>query len=272
MTSVQGQSTRRLWLCADDFALNQPVSEAIITLLGNGCLSVTSCMTDSPRWNEDGARLRDAGLGHRAGLHFNLTESFDGYAAQPLGTVMRQALMRSLDRHSLQQSIDRQLDKYEAVMGRAPAFIDGHQHVHLFPVVRDLLLDAAAKRYANRPWLRNLAPMVQPRPFAKALALQLMGAGQYGSQIASTGWPHNAAFGGLYGLTPNEDFPALMRGWLENLPQGGLIMCHPAVSAQADDVIGPARAAEFAWLMSDAWPNLLRATDVMLDTEGETPA
>ena len=229
-------------------------------------------MTDSPRWAEDGARLRDAGFGARAGLHFNLTESFDGVPAQPLGTVMLKALARMLDRRMLRDAISRQLDLYEAVMGRGPAFVDGHQHVHVFPSVRELLLEELDRRYPQRPWLRNLSPMALPKPFAKAMALQLMGAGQYGTQIASTGWPHNAAFGGLYDLTPDEDFPALMGSWLASLPQGGLIMCHPAISAQPDDVIGPARAAEYTWLMSDAWPDALRMANVVLDIDGQTPA
>jgi predicted glycoside hydrolase/deacetylase ChbG (UPF0249 family) len=44
-----------------------------------------------------------------------------------------------------------------------------------------------------------------------------------------------------------------MQGWLADLPADApaLLMCHPAVSAQADDAIGPARKREFAYLASD---------------------
>src|SRR3546814_20597197 len=40
-------------------------------------------------------------------------------------------------------------------MGRAPDFVDGHQHVHQFPQIRAALLNELERRYASgRPWLR----------------------------------------------------------------------------------------------------------------------
>ena len=38
--------------------------------------------------------------------------------------------------------------------GRPPDFIDGHQHVHLFPQVRDAVLKVAAEA-APDAWLRQ---------------------------------------------------------------------------------------------------------------------
>jgi hypothetical protein len=47
-----------------------------------------------------------------------------------------------------------------------------------------------------------------------------------------------------------DDYARHMQGWLTTLPidPPALIMCHPAVSAQADDAIGTARKREFAYL------------------------
>jgi predicted glycoside hydrolase/deacetylase ChbG (UPF0249 family) len=149
-------------------------------------------------------------------------------------------------------------------MGAAPAFVDGHQHVHLFPQVRHVLIAVMAERYHQRPWMRSLANMVGPMPASKALALKVMGAGAQARAARKQGVPLISAFAGLYGLTPDEDFGALMAQWVHALPDGGLLMCHPATRAEAGDVIGPARKAEFEWLASGAWPATLDACKVQL--------
>jgi len=67
-------------LCADDYALSAPVSAGILELARSGRLHAVSCMTDSPRWAEDGALLRDL-PGVEIGLHLNFTEPFAAAAA-----------------------------------------------------------------------------------------------------------------------------------------------------------------------------------------------
>ncbi|WP_374352619.1 ChbG/HpnK family deacetylase [Chitinimonas sp.] len=256
--------SKALILCADDFALNLPVSEAIVALMAAGRLSVTSCMSDAPAWSEHGSELRRHGWEARAGLHFNLTEAFEGLPAQALSKVMLAAHLRRLGRGRLRDAFARQLDRYEAVMGAAPAFVDGHQHVHLFPQVRHVLLGVMAERYQQRPWMRSLANMVGPMPASKALALKLMGANAHARAARKQGVPLIPAFAGLYSLSADADFGSLMQQWLAALPDGGLMMCHPATQALPDDVIGPARQAEFAWLASDAWPAALAAAQAHL--------
>jgi hypothetical protein len=67
-----------------------------------------------------------------------------------------------------------------------------------------------------------------------------------------------------------------MQDWLTHLPHDKLavIMCHPAVSAQADDAIGAARKREFAYLaghdfvqhMFDAGVHLVRGSGKLIET------
>lgn len=261
---VAEPACKRVVLCADDFALNPAVSEAIVALLAAGRLSVTSCMTDSPLWAEHGKCLKEKGWQARAGLHFSLTEAFPGQAVASLGSLMLKASLRRLDGRQLREAVDRQLDRYEAVMDAPPAFVDGHQHVHVFPQVREALWVALARRYTVMPWMRSLGRFIGPLPPAKSLALRAMGAKAHAGRLAEQGIDANPAFGGLYGLTPQEGFGTLMPQWLAKLPDGGLLMCHPAMRAELGDTIGPARAAEYAWLASDAWPAALAAAKVCL--------
>ncbi|WP_179958106.1 ChbG/HpnK family deacetylase [Chitinimonas arctica] len=250
-------AARRLIVCADDFATNAAVSTAILELLALQRISATSCMSDSPRWPVDGAALRERGWQKHAGLHFDLTADFPGRAGMPLGRLMLAARCGALAASLVRTALERQLDRYERVMAAAPAFVDGHQHIHLFPVIREQLFDVLARRYTQRPWLRNLAEIHTPAPLAKRLALSMMGATGHGRQAAALGWSGNRGFAGLYALRPQDGFAERLPHWLSSLPDDGLLMCHPAKQAETDDAIGQARRVEFACLASAAWPAML---------------
>ena len=58
-------------LCADDYALNAPVSQGIVALAVLGRLSATSVMSLSPRWAEDVGGLRDVRERLDVGLHLD---------------------------------------------------------------------------------------------------------------------------------------------------------------------------------------------------------
>lgn len=255
---------KRLVLCADDYALNEPVSDAILTLLAYGRISVTSCMTGSPLWPAHGERLRAAGMAGRAGLHFNLTEPFPGSISVPLGRLMLLCRSGLMDARIALAALQRQLDDYEDVMQAPPAFVDGHQHVHVFSGLRDMLLDELARRYSERPWIRVLSPLSRPYPADKAAALWLMGATRTEARLHAEGWRYNHGFGGLYALQPAAGFAEQMPGWLRQTANQGLIMCHPATAAAPGDAIGPARAVEYAWFKSEALPAALKAAHAIL--------
>jgi predicted glycoside hydrolase/deacetylase ChbG (UPF0249 family) len=251
-------------LCADDFALSAAVSEAVLTLLASHRISVTSCMTQSPRWAEDGARLREAGLSARAGLHFNLTEAFSDAPAEPLARWIIRALAGRIDLAQVATRLETQLDHYEAVMGAPPAFVDGHQHVHQFPGVRRVLRAVLERRYRRAPWLRATAPMRGPVPFAKRMVLLALGADRFSAQLGREGWRHNPGFGGFYDFSPGADYGCLMRRWLADCQSGDVLMVHPATAATPADAIGGARHNEYRWLSGPDWPALLQAMDIRL--------
>jgi hypothetical protein len=80
-----------------------------------------------------------------------------------------------------------------------------------------------------------------------------MGAAPLRKWAQQEAWPMVAPLLGAYGFDGHvDDYAQQMQGWLADLPahHTALIMCHPAVSAQADDEIGPARKQEFAYLAS----------------------
>jgi chitin disaccharide deacetylase len=243
---VSSTPVRDLVLCADDFGMSAGVNAAILELIAADRLSATSCMTALPGWRAGAPALAELHGRAAVGLHLTLTE---GPGAVPLGALMRASLLGRLPGRRIVAEIERQLDAFEAGLGQAPDFVDGHQHVHAFPGVRGPLITALLRRYgaAGAPWVRDPRPPLGGHDAAaKALVLRLMARG-FGAALGRAGLRRSRHFAGLYSLAPGADFPRLMAGWLDDLPAGALVMCHPG---RADDAaeLAPVRAAEAAHL------------------------
>lgn len=253
---------RRLILCADDYALHPLVDAAVAQLARAGRLSATSCMSTAPRWREAAPRLRALRPALSVGLHFNLTESHGGHVpARSLGAVLCRAYAWQWPPAALRAQWRRQLDAFEQALGTAPDFIDGHQHVHQLPGVREALLAELQWRYAPQemPWVRSTAPACGLWRHPKAALIALLGGWACARSLGRAGIGRNRGFGGVYGFdAPDEAaYGARMVQWLAHLGDGSLLMCHPAVQEVPGDAIGRQRPVEFAYLLSDAFGALL---------------
>lgn len=243
--------TRSVVLCADDFGLSEGINRAILELIDLGRLSATSCMTTMPAWTTAAAadllaRHDQAALG----LHFNLTE---GDTAIPLGQLMHQSLTGRIDPESVRTALEQQLDRFEEVLGHIPDFVDGHQHVQMFPGIRQVLLATLAHRYSeNRPWVRVSTPALHGHDARfKALILNMMGLG-FDRARRHYGIAGNRNFAGMYSLQPQAGFGEMLYHWLEVLPDGALIMCHPGYT-DGHSLLAKARQEEHAWLAGDTF-------------------
>ena len=270
---------REVVLCADDYALNAPVSQGIVALVVLGRLSATSVMSLSPRWAEDAVALRDVRDRLDVGLHLDWTSSFaiEAGHGSGLSVVMARAALRLYSQQRIEDEIERQLDAFEAHWQAVPDHIDGHQHVQQFAVFRHALANVLLRRYGQalqRPWLR-VSQVAQPG--LKAKVISAMGSQGLQQWAQTNQWPCVGPLLGAYGFDGSMDgYARHMQGWLVNLPHDkpALIMCHPAVSAQADDEIGTARKREFAYLaghdfvqhMFDAGVRLVRGSGKPIET------
>ena len=265
--------TRRLAVCADDFGMSAGVSEAIARLAQAGRLSAVSCLTTSTEWARRAPLLR--GLQGRVdcGLHLNLTE---GVPLSPelrrvwprfpaLSRLLLQAGARALPVAAIAAEVDAQLAAWTDAMGRAPDHLDGHQHVHHLPGVRDALL-AARHRLPESTGVRSTARVLGPGFGIKRRIIAGTGGQALGRTLQREAVPHNAALLGVYDFAA-EDYRALMRSWLASVPaEGALLFCHPADAdgAAAHDPIAAARARERDHLQSTAFVDDLAAAGVEL--------
>jgi hypothetical protein len=281
---------RRIWLCADDYGMAPGVNAAIRTLIRHGRLNATSIMFAAPSLG-DGEARELAALNAQTprallGLHVTLTGPFrpmsEGFAPlrdgafPPHTEMLRLAMLRRLSPEPLAIEIATQIRAFIQTFGRPPDYFDGHQHAHIFPIIRDAFLRVVAET-APKAWVRQCGRARGARSLKdpKSMVLDLLSIG-FRTRAARVGLATNPAFAGAYNFGPNDDFALLFPSFLKGLPDGGLIMCHPGFVDEALKSLDPvtsSREREFAFLDSDAFPHLLARTGFTLASPaGETPA
>ncbi|HEV7409434.1 MAG TPA: ChbG/HpnK family deacetylase [Bradyrhizobium sp.] len=273
---------RRVWLCADDYGLSPGVNRAIRDLIERGRLNATSAMVVGPAIGRDevSALNEAAAKSPRCaiGLHATLTAPFHpltmhfkplhGGLFLPFIKMLRAGLLRRLDPEIIRAELTAQLAAFTEKFGRAPDFVDGHQHVQLFPQVRDAFL-AAVKEAAPKAWVRQGGRhqgLVQRLGTPKALFIDMLSA-QFRRSASRAKVAFNPAFAGAYDFSKEPDFAELMRQFLDGLPQGGLIMCHPGFVDDmlvSLDPLTDQREREYEFLAGDGFARLLAANNVTL--------
>lgn len=270
-------------LCADDYALSQSIDDGIISLLERGRLSAVSCMTTTPRWSAAALRLLPYLDKIDIGLHLNFTEGSTltlACKSKPLWACILQGRLLPSRRALYFAEIAAQWQRFVTVMGRAPDFIDGHQHVHILPQVRHALIEyLAAQRnlecYVRVPY--NLA-VVRPgncpirfdgknirqrtasnyglliehkQVCLKQRLLPILGARALHRQLVARSWHYNRSFAGMYNFK-QTNYRQVFQQALRQVQVGGLVMCHPGLqpAGMTSDTLAAARKREWDYFNS----------------------
>ncbi len=246
-------------LCADDYGQNPEISQAIIHLIDNQRLSATSCMTTSQFWPEQAVYLKPYSEKIDIGLHFNVTEG-QALALVPrlassgqlpsLSSLLLKSYVGLLSQQEIEQELSAQIEAFQKALGRLPDYIDGHQHVHQFPIIRKALIKVYSHYYPDKQaYVRVLN--VKPRT-VKEYILRCLGSAKLESMLRKNGIKHNSSFAGIYDLAATHDYRYLFEGFLQRSNNKGLIMCHPGLlSDDKSDLISDARLNEYQYLSSD---------------------
>jgi chitin disaccharide deacetylase len=274
---------RRIWLCADDYGISPGVNRAIRDLIEKRRLNATSAMVVGPAIGRDEVKALKAAASANPrcaiGLHVTLTAPFrpltmhfrpvEGGLFLPHTKLLRRGLMGRLDSELIHTELMVQFATFAELFGRAPDFVDGHQHVQLFPGVRNAFL-SSVKEAAPNAWIRQCGregPWAQRLDSPKALVLDALSA-QFRRRAARAELAFNPAFAGAYDFSKEPDFGALMHRFLQGMPEGGIVMCHPGI---VDDVLigldplTVQREREYAFLGGEDFLPELAANKVTLD-------
>jgi chitin disaccharide deacetylase len=204
-------SQRVLIVNADDFGRSAGVNRGVIQAHEHGVVTSATLMVRWPAAVEAADYARRSSLG--VGLHLDLGEWVyrDG-EWEPRYEV----LSKPSSEEAVAEEIDRQLERFESLMGRPPTHLDSHQHVHTDDPAR-----AAVQSLAQRLGLpvRGLTPGIRYAGFH----------GQDGH-----GNP----------LPEAISVEALVRT-IEELPPGTTELgCHPAAKADHPSAYGKERLRE----------------------------
>jgi predicted glycoside hydrolase/deacetylase ChbG (UPF0249 family) len=272
-------SERQIIICADDYGISPAVSAAIRDLVARGRINATSVMVAAPSFDRaEAAKLRDVALKHAAvGLHVTLTAPFGPLSQNfkplrhgaflSLASTLRRAHLRALRPKLLTVEVSRQFEAFVAAFGRPPDFVDGHHHVHLFPQIRDAVL-RVTKNLAPDAWVRQCGQLSARRRLTDHKALLLDGLSRRFRRLAADhGLRTNPGFAGTYSFRSDAAYARLFATFLDRLPDGGVIMCHPGkVDAELKrlDHVTDARAHEYAFFGGETFPRLLAEHGVTL--------
>ena len=274
-------SFRNVILCADDFGLADGVSRGILELAEIGRLSATGAMTNMPGWQRAAADLKALRGRIAVGLHLNLTTGSPlGPMPQlaPTGTfptlkdVLPKALKRQLSVEEIAGEIGRQLDAFLEVHGEPPAFVDGHQHIHVLPVIRPALLRILTERgYAGRMWLRDpsdgmAAILRRPIGRSKALIVKSLAQG-FARSAHAAGLQTNKGFSGFAPLDLSAPAARVFEEAFSKLGPRPVVMCHPGYVDDDLRALDPAlesRVDELEYLRSEAFEAMLKGQGIRL--------
>ena len=116
-------NVKRLIVNADDFGASCGTNRGIVHAHRNGIVTSTSLLVDAP-WSDDAAALVAVMPALSVGLHLDLDRAEPG---------------------ELRRLMERQLDRFQELMGTSPTHVDTHHDTHRAPRAR-----AQVRRFAER--------------------------------------------------------------------------------------------------------------------------
>jgi len=272
-------------LIADDYGIAPGVNRAILELLALRRLSGTSVMANMPDFTPYAEALRLYSGQVDLGLHLNLTLGaplgpMPGFA--PSGTfpthreIMRRAFSGGLRQAEITAEILRQIRHFEAKMGRLPNYIDGHQHVHVLPVIRAALFEAIAGVGPEyRPWLRNPSDRfgaIVARGVAVKKSLFIAGLSRgFKAAAKRQGLAVNDSFSGASDFNSEQDYAPAFPRYLMAAGPRHVVMCHPGyvdATLESLDPVTATRPMELEYFKGSAFTDTLEAMNMRVERFG----
>lgn len=148
-----------LQLIADDYGLGKLHNQAIRDLLAVDAISGASVMIELCDSESATALIKAKQTHHLIGLHFNLTQTT---ALHPDPSSRNQLLLSlpfGLNQSRCLQRLEEQWKLFIDLFGFEPQYIDGHEHVHQFIGVQNIVAQFAAVKGVPVRATRLLQPV-----------------------------------------------------------------------------------------------------------------
>lgn len=274
---------KHLMLCADDYAQNETICAAILFLAKQGRINAISCMMNNDLWHDAHQHLTELTSTHFIGLHLNLTHGQPqsdrwrqqiGNTLPNLSALLAMTYLKRLEYRTAMAEIEAQVAAFTSAMNRYPDFIDGHQHIHQLPIIRDALL-TYYKQHQSTSFIRNTSngwrSLLEIRNFPKSQLIALLGGITFRRRLAKQAVSTNRSFAGIYQYRYAEHYRDYFKHFLSQSQDEGLIMCHPGqLSTDQQDPLYRYRHHELNYLSSEAFLQDLTDYDFQLKHKATT--
>ena len=207
--------TKRIILCADDYGMSPEVSEGILQLVKLKRLSAVSCMSNYDNWQASAQYLKPFYGQVNIGLHFNLSGA--------LSKTIALSYLRLLSPQKIKKTLQEQYDLFVDQMGFMPDYLDGHQHIHALPIIRDVVVAFWREKCPGKP----IRCTRTPQRFFKARVINCLGAKALARLLKRHNIPHNGRLLGIYNFKNSQDYAQYFKAFLVQANDGDMIMCHP---------------------------------------------
>ncbi|ELT97964.1 hypothetical protein CAPTEDRAFT_146733 [Capitella teleta] len=146
---------RGLIITADDLGYNRERCDGILECFQQKAISRTSLMVNASDTERSACLAVHAGL--TIGLHFNITE---GKPVSPIKEIpsllkdgqfyakdeIREAILNNvIDLEEVRTELENQIRAFRRATGKAPSYVDGHQHAHVLPGVSEVFASTLLK-------------------------------------------------------------------------------------------------------------------------------
>jgi len=253
--SQQTTKIMKLIINADDAGIDPARNEGIFECIDHGMVHSISIIVGQAGWQDVMSRLRAKTRFHLSvGLHFNLTagKPFAGKhrtLVKPNGNflnkddLLQKANSNEIDEHEAARELTAQLEILRRA-GIKPTHLDGHNHVHILPGVREAVLAVfPSAMWIRLPWERNrevLDPKDREPRFINNDAESLIKVLNFYSLFAQKIWGKQFRY--------TDDFTGTRVAWQVTLSafkkavttlEGDVceLMCHPG--GKPDNLSGP---------------------------------
>lgn len=275
--------SKQIILCADDFAQNEAISEGILSLAKLKRINAISCLVNSASWDDMYPELIGVKQTSFIGLHLNLTlgqplsakwRKHEGERFTGLPRLLKKAYFKKLDLQVVIAEIQAQIDVFTHTMHVYPDFIDGHEHIQQFPIIRQALFDVHTKQMGHihhiaeenheedqehvASFFRNTSngwrDFLSLTSFPKCQLLAMLGGRRFKRSLIRKQIPTNSSFSGIYNFSNAPSYRKHFQRFLEKTHDGGLIMCHPG--NHSNDTLDPLHAYrhhELSYFMGDVF-------------------
>lgn len=248
MKTTKQNKIKKIHLCADDYGMSVPINKGIIQLLNLGRLSAVSCATNYSHWKHSAKKLLPFIEQINIGLHFNLDTT--------IINLIIKSYTKQLKPQAILQELRMQYNEFIKYIGHAPAYIDGHQHIHSLPTIRECIIKFCSTHAPQIP----MRMTQNKQKTLKGLIINSLGAHALYKASKKENLILNKDLVGIYNFNQSDKYSFFFDKFLSLCSNNSLIMCHPATVDTHDAF----RYNELKFFCGDNFITLLKKHNCML--------